>query len=126
MERLKLSSSTTPVATATSVGVIYKNTLKRLNLSCNLLGNDGCEVFVDALKEEIGLRGRRLGWGFRRVPYLLSSPPPFSNTALDLQSNSINDAGGRMIEQMLRINTDLVIVDLRNNSLGNHSFFKKK
>jgi Ran GTPase-activating protein (RanGAP) involved in mRNA processing and transport len=59
LERLKLSSSTTPVATATSVGVIYKNTLKRINLSCNLLGNDGCEVFVDALKEEIGLRGKK-------------------------------------------------------------------
>ncbi|KAJ3283857.1 hypothetical protein HK104_010187 [Borealophlyctis nickersoniae] len=67
--------------------------LRRLNLCCNQLGDEGVDVLMESLREEIGLR------------------------ALDLQYNRISDAGGRIVEQILHMNRELCIVDLRNNAL---------
>ncbi|TPX33062.1 hypothetical protein SeMB42_g07527 [Synchytrium endobioticum] len=67
--------------------------IRRLNLSCNLLGDEGCEFLADALRDELGLR------------------------ALDLQFNDISDRGGRAFQQMLDFNRQLVLLDLRNNHL---------
>ncbi|KAJ3392161.1 Centrosomal protein of 78 kDa [Entophlyctis sp. JEL0112] len=67
--------------------------IRRLNLCCNSLGDSGISAIMDGLTEEIGL------------------------LAVDLQFNDITDAGGRIVEQTVRANGELVIVDLRNNRL---------
>ncbi|KAI8611742.1 hypothetical protein BC830DRAFT_634822 [Chytriomyces sp. MP71] len=67
--------------------------IRRLNLCCNLLGDMGLDILLDGLVEEIGM------------------------LAVDVQYNDITDAGGRIVEQLVRINGELVIVDLRNNRI---------
>ncbi|ORY49922.1 hypothetical protein BCR33DRAFT_713523 [Rhizoclosmatium globosum] len=37
--------------------------------------------------------------------------------AIDVQYNNITDAGGRIVEQIVRLNGELVIVDVRNNRI---------
>ncbi|KAJ3031564.1 UNVERIFIED_CONTAM: hypothetical protein HDU68_002662 [Siphonaria sp. JEL0065] len=56
-------------------------------------GDDGLDILMDGLVEEIGM------------------------LAIDLQYNDITDAGGRIVEQVVRLNGELVIVDLRNNRI---------
>ncbi|KAJ3140818.1 hypothetical protein HK100_008989 [Physocladia obscura] len=67
--------------------------IRRLNLCCNNLGDKGLEILMEGLSEEIGI------------------------LAIDAQYNDISDAGGRIVEQIVRLNGELVIVDLRNNNL---------
>ncbi|KAJ3238796.1 Centrosomal protein of 78 kDa [Chytriomyces hyalinus] len=67
--------------------------IRRLNLCCNRLGDNGLDILLEGLVEEIGM------------------------LAIDLQYNDITDAGGRIAEQLVRINGELVILDLRNNRL---------
>ncbi|KAJ3264222.1 Centrosomal protein of 78 kDa [Chytriomyces hyalinus] len=67
--------------------------IRRLNLCCNRLGDNGLDILLEGLVEEIGM------------------------LAIDLQYNEITDAGGRIAEQLVRINGELVILDLRNNRI---------
>ncbi|KAJ3059017.1 hypothetical protein HDU98_004957, partial [Podochytrium sp. JEL0797] len=67
--------------------------IRRINLCCNSLGDTGLDILLDGLVEEIGM------------------------LAIDLQFNEITDAGGRIVEQVVRLNGELVIVDLRNNRI---------
>ncbi|KAI9342591.1 hypothetical protein BDR26DRAFT_859221 [Obelidium mucronatum] len=67
--------------------------IRRFNLCCNSLGDNGLDILMDGLVEEIGM------------------------LAIDLQYNDITDAGGRIVEQVVRLNGELVIVDLRNNQI---------
>ncbi|KAI8852208.1 hypothetical protein BC829DRAFT_430832 [Chytridium lagenaria] len=69
------------------------STFIRVNLSCNCIGDDGCTAIMESLREEMGL------------------------LALDLQMNGITDAGGRFVEQMVKINGEVMIVDIRNNKI---------
>ncbi|KAJ3180675.1 Centrosomal protein of 78 kDa [Geranomyces variabilis] len=63
----------------------------RLTLCHNVLGDDGVHFLMEALVEEIGLR------------------------ALDLQYNDVSDSGARIVKDVLALNKELVIVDLRSN-----------
>ncbi|KAI9197297.1 uncharacterized protein BJ171DRAFT_570855, partial [Polychytrium aggregatum] len=67
--------------------------LKRLNLCNNMIQDRGVDCLMESLREEIGL------------------------LALDLQFNNITAVGGRIVEQVLLLNQEIIIVDLRNNNV---------
>ncbi|KNC98480.1 uncharacterized protein SPPG_09355 [Spizellomyces punctatus DAOM BR117] len=85
------TSSTSNSSQASVQGV--PAAIKRLILSHNDLGDTGVHYLMESLVEEIGL------------------------LALDLQFNAITDVGARVVEQVLHLNKELVLVDLRSNSL---------
>ncbi|KAJ3210072.1 Centrosomal protein of 78 kDa [Dinochytrium kinnereticum] len=68
-------------------------TFIRVNLCCNRIGDLGCDAIMESLREEMGL------------------------LALDLQMNNITDVGGRIVDQILQINREVMIIDIRNNSI---------
>ncbi|KAI8922001.1 hypothetical protein DFJ77DRAFT_6519 [Powellomyces hirtus] len=65
--------------------------ITRLTLCHNVLGDDGVHFLMEPLVEEIGL------------------------LALDLQYNDITTTGADIVHQVLHLNTELEIVDLRSN-----------
>ncbi|KAJ3331098.1 Centrosomal protein of 78 kDa [Blyttiomyces sp. JEL0837] len=79
------------VPTSSAVTSTTPTPIRRLNLCCNDFGDEGIETLFDGLNEEMGLM------------------------ALDLQFCDVSDAGARIIQQVLGLNRELVVVDLRNN-----------
>ena len=67
--------------------------LKRLNLCKNKIGDYGCETLLDLVQEEVGL------------------------LALDLQMNGLTDKSGIIAKSVLKNNIEIVILDLRNNTI---------
>ncbi|KAJ3013369.1 Centrosomal protein of 78 kDa [Thoreauomyces humboldtii] len=67
--------------------------IERLTACHNVFGDDGVHLIVEALVEEVGL------------------------LALDLQYNDVTDVGAGIVLQVLHLNRELRIVDLRNNSV---------
>ncbi|TPX32515.1 hypothetical protein SmJEL517_g04389 [Synchytrium microbalum] len=88
---LRFSSDDLPRAAENLESIADSSPIRRVNLCCNFIGDEGCEFLADALREEIGLR------------------------ALDLQFNEITTHGGRAFQQVLDFNKELVLLDLRNN-----------
>ena len=60
----------------------------------NELGDDGAAPLFDLLYEEVGL------------------------SALDLQFNQLTEESSKKSLKILKVNRDLVILDLRNNQIG--------
>ncbi|KAJ3413758.1 hypothetical protein HDV05_007577 [Chytridiales sp. JEL 0842] len=67
--------------------------LQRINLCSNPLGDTGLMHLLEPLHEQIGLLG------------------------LDLQRTLITDAGARLVQQVLEVNQEILVVDLRNNGV---------
>lgn len=70
--------------------------LKRLILCHNDFGDKGAAPLFDLLYEDVGL------------------------SALDLQFTKITEYSGKRAIEALKVNRDLVILDLRNNTICNH------
>ncbi|KAJ3323971.1 hypothetical protein HDV06_000947 [Boothiomyces sp. JEL0866] len=68
--------------------------LKRLVLCCNNFGDNGCVPIFELLFEEVGLKG------------------------LDLQSNNLTEKSGLFAYEMMRNNTEIILLDLRNNKIS--------
>ncbi|KAJ3222908.1 Centrosomal protein of 78 kDa [Clydaea vesicula] len=79
---------------SSKIEFVKKKGIKRLNLCCNNFGNRGCEILTETLREEVGLK------------------------VLELQYNNVSDSGGRLVEQMLFCNKEILNFDLRNNLVG--------
>ncbi|KAI8904802.1 hypothetical protein EDD86DRAFT_249568 [Gorgonomyces haynaldii] len=67
--------------------------LKRLNLCCNFIGDEGLSLLLDLIREQVGLLG------------------------LDLQLNGITERMAPQIIDALSFNTTMILLDLRNNKL---------
>jgi hypothetical protein len=68
--------------------------LRRLNLCCNMMGDEGFRALLDVVKEEVGL------------------------LALDLQEIRITESSGIDALAALKENQEILIFDIRNNSLS--------
>ena len=68
--------------------------LQRLTLNTNSIGDEGVDILMDLLSEQVGL------------------------IALDLQNNNISINGAKMVLSMLELNEEIQIVDIRLNSFG--------
>ncbi|XP_047381324.1 centrosomal protein of 78 kDa isoform X3 [Sciurus carolinensis] len=75
--------------------------LRRITLNCNsLIGDLGARAFADCLSEDLWLR------------------------ALDLQQCGLTNEGAKALLEALETNRTLVILDIRKNSLIDHSLMK--
>uniref|UniRef100_A0A8D2JPZ5 Centrosomal protein of 78 kDa n=1 Tax=Sciurus vulgaris TaxID=55149 RepID=A0A8D2JPZ5_SCIVU len=75
--------------------------LRRITLNCNsLIGDLGARAFADSLSEDLWLR------------------------ALDLQQCGLTNEGAKALLEALETNRTLVILDIRKNSLIDHSMMK--
>ncbi|KAI9099516.1 hypothetical protein DFS34DRAFT_75198 [Phlyctochytrium arcticum] len=72
-------------------GKVVPAAIKRLCLPHNDFGDEGVHTLMESLVEETGL------------------------AALDLPCNGITDLGARIVEQVLHLNKELQVVDLRSN-----------
>lgn len=72
---------------------------QRISLSCNAITDEGVRDLMEALKDEIGVR------------------------ALDLAGNKITKRGGKFILHTFETNKEIVVIDVRNNLLGELFFF---
>lgn len=68
-------------------------------MSCNAITDEGVRDLMEALKDEIGVR------------------------ALDLAGNKITKRGGKFILHTFETNKEIVVIDVRNNLLGELFFF---
>lgn len=88
--------------------------LQRLTLNGNNLGDEGLDYLCDLLSEEIGLLGMMLVG----IPFRTCKLKANEKTALDMQANGITETGARMVSNMLTMNKEIQIVDIRNNAFG--------
>ena len=68
--------------------------LKRLIMCNNRLKDEGCDILLDLFREQVGL------------------------VAMDLQYNQLTDKSGKAVQNILGMNTSVVVLDLRNNDIG--------
>ena len=68
--------------------------IKRINLCCNVIGDEGLSFLLETIKEQNSLLG------------------------LDVQYNGITDASLADIRDVLKYNHRLLVLDLRNNLIG--------
>ena len=117
-------------AVALVLGEIIKNnsTIRKLNLSSNCIGDEGCGALAEGIQindtlTELNLHCNEVGdAGCAKLAQSFNSNSALTN--LNLSANRIGDDGVAALAKALETNPTLSVLDLSQNDIGNDGLIK--